>query len=375
MRPSNSASILEVQGYMHGGSCTHTVMLCKGLSESGFRVMLAGPLPENGYVKNHLSEIGVPYNPVALRGRSDFRSVARLIKMVNREHIDIVHTHCQNADFLGGIAARLAGARLLVTTIHGLIPEAEDMRKLAYLVSLRLLPDHLIAISESVRQRGISLGLDPKRITTILNASETGIAGRVRASAEVRSSIGVGGDEFLLACVGVLDPSKGTETAIRALPFVVARHPKTRLLIIGDGKLRPTLEALCMDLRIAGRVSFLGHRGDVPDLMNASDIVVNPSRMEGFGRVNTEAMALGKPVVCSDIPAFREIVIDGVTGFLVPLDDPLSFASAISRLLDSPDERQRLGSAGRGRVRDHFNANKFVTETRDLFDHLLARRR
>lgn len=369
-----SMNILEVQGYMDGGSCIHTLMLSQGLSEYNVNVILAGPIPQYDNIKQLVQESCVSQEIVPLKGRYDYYSIKRIMQLIDGYDIHIVHTHCQNADFLAGIAARLKKGPLLITTVHGLIPDGGHLRRLAYIQTLKKMPHHLIGISETVRERVISLGINPQKITTIYNATDKRIAKHNNFPDNIKRALNITDNSPIIVCVGILEPSKGTEVVIKAMSLVLEKHPNANLIIVGDGILRDYLEKLSKTLGINDKVQFLGYRNDVPDLLNAADIVVNPSKMEGFGRVNTEAMILKKPLVCSDTPTFREIVENGVTGFLAKTDDPVDFALAINTLLYSPTKRILMGNAGWERVNRKFNIEEFIKKTYELFDCLLTKK-
>jgi glycosyltransferase involved in cell wall biosynthesis len=158
------------------------------------------------------------------------------------------------------------------------------------------------------------------------------------------------------------DRDKGVEVLLRAMPWVLRDVPGARLEIAGDGDDRKRLEQIAIDRAIAGRINFLGDLRDdtLSDAYARASIFALPSSKEGFGIVFLEAMAHGLPVVAARAGATPEVVHDGVTGILVPPDDPASLASALSGLLLIPEEHAAMGAAGLRRVEEHFLYSHFA---------------
>lgn len=172
--------------------------------------------------------------------------------------------------------------------------------------------------------------------------------------------------------IGRLEPRKGHENLIRAMPAILQRAPNASLLIAGHdpwgyGK---KLQALIEVLGFKGEVRLVGFQSDVPSFLHALDVFAFASRSEGFGQVVIEAMAAGKPVVASKTPPLTEIVVDGETGLLVELDNIQGFADAIARLLTHSEEARRMGKRGQELVRSRFSAERMSAETLSLYQVL-----
>ncbi|EDM69917.1 glycosyl transferase, group 1 [Roseobacter sp. AzwK-3b] len=176
----------------------------------------------------------------------------------------------------------------------------------------------------------------------------------------------------ILAC-GRLTKQKDYPTLLRA--FALLKGAKLRLKILGEGELRERLQVMVMELGLAERVTFLGFQRDPFSYMRAADIFVLSSRWEGFGNVLVEAMAMGTPVVSTDCPhGPAEIIADGETGLLVPVDQPEALAESLQRLIDDPALRRRLGEAGKVRAQD-FSAEKVGAAYAAHFRAIAARAR
>jgi len=201
-----------------------------------------------------------------------------------------------------------------------------------------------------------------------------------------RAALGAAGArQVLLAVVGQLSPWKGQDTAIEALRLLCAEGVDAHLLLIGSAKFiaRATrfdnrsylahLHSLVADAGLQERVSWLGERDDVPELVRALDVLLLPSWEEPFGRALIEAMALGVPVVATNVGGPAEIIEDGREGYLVAPREPRVWAQAIRRILDTPDRGLEMGRAGRHRVEQLFTIEHHVAATLDTYRRAIAR--
>ena len=175
----------------------------------------------------------------------------------------------------------------------------------------------------------------------------------------------------MVGSLGRLHPQKGFSDLLTAFAQVRQRIPSVRLFVAGDGELRDDLEAQARSLGMAAVVTFAGVRADVSEVLAALDVFVLPSLWEGMPNAVLEAMASGLPVVATAVGGTPEVVVDGVTGLLVPPQDPGALAQAIGHLLRDPDLRRRMGRAGRRRVEEHFDVRETVRQVESLYETLL----
>jgi glycosyltransferase involved in cell wall biosynthesis len=181
-------------------------------------------------------------------------------------------------------------------------------------------------------------------------------------------------DSFVWLAVGRFERAKDYPNMLRAFAGVVARRPEARLLIAGQGTLQGEAEQLAAKLKIADRVHFLGVRKDIPALMNAADAYVMSSAWEGTPMVLLEAGATGLPIVATAVGGNGEVIVDGQTGFLVPPGDSEALMQAMLRLMDlSPEERVRMGLAGRAHVEANYSLERVVDQWEKLYQELLQK--
>jgi len=355
-----------------GGAELHLLTLCRYLKQAGVEVVV-GYLKEgkgSRFLREDFEREGI--RVADLRGERlwDGRCLWRAVQLVRQECPDLVHTHLPRADLVGAFV-RAAGVRVpWVSSVHGIYSRSWRGKWSLPLFSLLWRrADAVIAISYAVRDwlvkehqvppgkvHVVHYGIEPDRFVS-LGEAKTGE-----------------GDCPVIGTIGRLEPWKGHETLIRAMPLVLMRHPQARLRIAGhdpwgySGSLRRLIESLGLE----EKVELLGFVEDIPSFLRGINVFAFASRSEGFGQVVIEAMAAGKPVVASRIAPLTEIVVDGETGFLVPPDDPEAFAEAISQVLADREKAYKMGNQGQRRVREVFSVEIMARKTIDIYTNLLT---
>ncbi len=361
-------------GYGVGGAEQLILDTAPRLRAQGFDLRSAA-LKGPGPLLAELEAAGVPSVALGARHRGDLAVVLRLAALLRRERIDLLHSHLFLANLAGRIAGRLAGVPVILSHQHDTDVWMRPHHRLLERWSVRL-ADRVITCSEAVRVWEIeTIGLPPDKVTTLRNAivppAEPGDADR-RA---VRQALGIAPDEVVVGTLGRLhEPKKGLSVFIDAAAAVLARVPRARFVLAGDGPSRAELEARAARAGLGDRLLFAGARRDVTRLLSAYDLFVQPSRWEGFGLTLVEAMAVGLPVVATDVGGIPEIVRHGRDGVLVPAGDAAALALAIADLLDDPARRSAFAAEGRHRAHTEFHIDRLVAETAALYRDALARR-
>lgn len=233
------------------------------------------------------------------------------------------------------------------------------------------LADRIVCVSDAARMTFRMSGLEPSRFATIHNGIIP-VPARLPPQA-VRRKLGVGKEKLLLT-VGRLTEQKRHAVLLAAFRPVLRAHPDARLLIVGSGPLDAPLQRLAARLELNGNVDFLGARDDVPDLLAAADVFCLPSYFEGHPLVLMEAMSAGLPIVAARSLGITEVVDNGETGVLVPVDDEVSLGAALCRLLSDPPLAQRLADRGRRVASGRFGAARMAARMQALYRDVLSAR-
>lgn len=308
--------------------------------------------------------IGAPVMTPGLRWKIDPGALLRLTSYVRREKIELVHTHMDLADYYGAAAARLGGARGLVSTRHN----ADEFRtrrtwkRYPFLLLERLsyeMADRVVGVSQGVVDFLVANEHLPRRkMIVIPNGVEPDLLDRPPARDTSRTRLDLPPFHPMLGCVGRLEPQKGHTYLLQAMPAILAARPTTGLVIAGDGPLRAGLEAEARRLGIADRVAFLGFHHDVPGLLAALDLFVLPSLWEGLSKALLEAMAVACPIVATRAVGVTEVLRDDEEGILVPLRDAGALAAAVVRAAGDPGLSGRLGRAARRRAMERHSMRR-----------------
>ena len=369
--------VLHLVPEARGGICRHVVALCQELPSRGWSCMVTAP---QGSL-DRMIEFGLPEEtdriPLGhlLPGPRDLVPAiepAALARVRNLARIGdrLVHAHGYRAGLLAG----LARFRPSILTAHNLPP---DRSRLILKRSLRT-PDALVAISPAVADQLVELGAPVERVRVIPNGIAVPPLPTPEQKADARRQLlellpqAKEGEASaagpLLLGVGRLSPEKGFDVLLQALPQIRVQFPEVCLVLVGDGPERATLEeAVPEDLR--PRVAFAGHRSDATALLPGADLVVIPSRAEGQSLVALEALAVGLPVVASDVGGLPSMIRPGETGWLAQATDPNDLARGVLEALAVAPASG--AEARRSFVRKHFSLEESMRRLLGLYNELL----
>ncbi len=308
-------------------------------------------------------------------------AVGDLVRLMRRHRPDMVITRGFNAEMLGALAARIARVPMTVVWKHNCGDVKRRHRERVLGPAITRMSDAFLGVAfGQVPYLVNELGIPGAKIRVIHNGvdpAEYSPDGRRTARAEpVAAELGIAPDDDVVGILAVLRTEKDHATFLRAGRLVVDAHPSAKLLVVGDGPLRPELERLAAELGLGDRVVFAGMRSDVDVMLRLIDVAVLSSyTIECFPFAILEAMTAGLPAVCTSIGGLPEMVEDGETGHLVPPRDPRGLAEAILRVLADPERRIAMGDAGRRRLEAHFTLERSVAETQRVLTDLMEARR
>ena len=338
-----------------------------------FPVMIGSLAPE-GSLQRAMRELGVHTFGIGATNRWHYgRAIARLVGLIRREGVSVLHAHCFDPTFVGLMAARLTGSTFVFTRHH-----SDHNLRLGKPWHTRIdawcgrHADRVVAVSEATRRIMTDVERVPARkIVTIYNGAEPLTAPAPGAVEVLRRRLGLRGEAVCLM-VGRLHEEKGHRVLFDALPGVLPHAGPLAVLLAGDGPHRAELEAevRCRDLGTI--VRFLGRRHDIAELISLSSVVVLPSLAESFGFAALEAMSLGRPVVATRTGGIPEVVVDGRTGLLVSPGDADGLAVALSRVLKDREWARTLGEEGQKRT-GLFTVERMVRGYESVYEDLLGR--
>jgi glycosyltransferase involved in cell wall biosynthesis len=352
------------------GAQAHLGQLVSRLDKGGFEpevvCLLAG-----GPVAEEMKARGVPVEVLGLGRLYGPRALAELVRFARRlreRRIDVLHTYLVSANIYGTIAARVAGVPVITSRRDVGFSRNWRLRLLEERL-INPLVDRVVAVSPAVAElTRREHGIRPGRLVTIENGVDVEAFqpdGQPRA--EARRELGLLDDEIAVGVIGHLSPVKGHADFLRAAAQVYAQEPRARFVLVGDGPLRPALEALAASLALGPRVVFAGTRADMPRVLSALDVVAVPSHSEGMSNALLEAMAMALPVVATRVGGNPDVVRDGVTGRLVAPRDSEALARALTELVKDPAARQSLGQAARRHVADTLSLSGMVRGYEELY--------
>lgn len=379
---SASVPILHLSSsHVFGGAEEHIRTLLTYMDADRYRCAVA--LPAGGDFHRVLASHGIVTHDVAFSSKWDLGSLSALRRIVRDNRYAILHSHNRREDLFAVSAARATGA-LAVTTIHDRINMDQDGRRVRNLGAwvynrvLRQSFAKIVTVSEATRWDVIrQTRADPSRVVHVVNGVDLTRLERALPADAARRRLDLAGDAQLVGIIarvrGENIGKKGHRYLFEAFGRIYGRFPHARLVVVGEDQgARAFLGRLACDARIAGRVTFLGYRADVIEIVSALDVLAVPSLFEGLPRALMDAMLLGKCVVASAVDGIAEIVEDGVSGLLVPPADAQALAGAIEKALAGEALRQRLGVAAQEVIRNRYGASIMAAETADVYDALLG---
>lgn len=285
--------------------------------------------------------------------------VRRMARIFRHWGVDVVHTHNTKPFLYAAPAARMARVPGLIQTRHGQAYQAPRRRIIAFKLA-SMAADRIVCVSDDARRLTARNGVSEGKLQTLWNG--------IHLDRFPYSGPQEGGPAVL---VSRLSPEKDVANLVRAVAVVASKRPSFRLEIAGGGQCLYDLQRLTSELGVERNVHFLGEVRDVPSLLSRASLFVLPSLTEGLSLTLLEAMAVGLPVVATNVGGNAEVVAQDTTGLLVPKSDPAALGAAVLRVLEDPELGRRMGRAGRRRVERHFDVRNMVRRYEALYAEIL----
>lgn len=357
-----------------GGAEVLSLALAESLSDQ-FRYVYVC-LDEEGELADAARAQGIRVHCMHRKPGIDLGCVGRLREVLYREKPALIHAHQYGAFFYSSLA-RLGTSRLpIIYTEHGRPPnDAPSFRHAVANFFLCRYHDQVITVSEDMRKAVIANESIPKRQVKVIynGVNSARIQAFAGARKPVRLRFGVSDDQVLVVQVARLEAVKDHVTALRAMARLKRSHPGVRLLLAGTGSQAAAIARQISELGIENSVIQAGYyEGDVAEVMQAADIFLLSSIKEGAPLTILEALSAGKPVLATDVGGVSELVASNQTGLLCAAGDPEAMARQLSRLAESENLRDRLGTTGRARVEQEFSEQQMHHAYRKTFHGALG---
>lgn len=353
---------------VRGGAEKQLALLAAGLRAEGWDVQVC-VLTHGGPWAAYLQQAGVPCTVLGKRFKVDPLAWWRLVRYLRCVRPQLVQTWLFAANSYGRAAALAAGVPVIVASERSSDPW-KSSHELALDRWLARRTQRIVVNSSGVRDFYVARGLPAEKFVIIPNAVELAPPSPLPRQ-QVLRSLGLPTQAKLIAAVNRLWPQKRVKDLIWAADLLKVVRDDVHLLILGEGPLRARLERFCCQIELQDRVHFLGDRPDVPQLLQHCELLWLASGYEGLPNAVLEAMAAGIPVVATDLPGTRDLVVPGITGYLVPVGDRAALAREALRLIENPELARRLGQAGRERAAQHFGLSAMLERYAALYSELL----
>ncbi|MFO7652984.1 MAG: glycosyltransferase family 4 protein [Candidatus Krumholzibacteriia bacterium] len=354
-----------------GGGEKWMLTAAAAMRERGHGVALAAP--PDAVILARADRAGIEVLPAPFARDLDPVSFLRVWRHCRRRRVQVLCLNMDRVLRIAGLAARLAGVPVVLPRRGSEFPLKSHLN---YRFHYRCVATGVIVNSEATARTLVQdIAWRPAGSVHVLyNGLDLAPFATARPRARLRRALGLAEGDLALVLVGELTARKNAALLVGVLPSLLRDHPRVQVLLAGEGEEREALSGQAAGLGVADHVRILGFRDDVPDLLAAADLLVHPARVEGFGYAVVEAMAAGLPVVATRASSIPEIVVDGETGFLFPLDDAAGLEAAVRRYLADPDLRARHGAAGREHVRRRFELGARTGELEAIFRTQLEQR-
>ncbi len=316
---------------------------------------------------------------LSMRGEWDVQAVFRMAQILRQEQVHILHMHTAHAVTLGSLAGKIAQIPVCILSRRVQFPLGSWLSRFKYQWGI----DKIIAVSSEVRNQLLRDGIEEDKIIVIPSGVDLVRFNPHIPSGRLHRELKLPENTLLVGVIGYLSPEKGQSLLIQAVPEILKQVPEVKVILVGDGPLRPALQSQIDTLGLNQTVYLLGFRSDIPEILADLDILLSTSFSEGSPGTVKEAMALGKPVLALDAGGVRELITNGVEGILIPYRESAKggfhkelvqeLAAAVISLLKDKKKRQHMGQAAIKRIQA-YGMDKMIERTEALYREILRKK-
>jgi glycosyltransferase involved in cell wall biosynthesis len=355
---------LDTERVWRGGQ-DQLLSLLRGLLQRGHEVHLI--CHPKSLLEERAREVGVRVHPVSIRSEVGPIAFFRVLAVLFRTHPEVLAFNTPRPILLGNLASRFTSVRVRIIFRRVNFPlRRSPLTRLKYTWGI----DCIVAISKSIRYQLRIGGVPASRIRTIYEGMDLTLYPKPEMPKPRRP-----GEPIVVGTVAHLSHEKGLAHLVKAAATIPNVHSCLRFLIVGDGECREELEDEVRTRGLQPCFQFLGFQDRIAGLLQSFDIFVLPSLSEGLSSAILTAMASSLPVVATDVGGIPELIRNGDNGLLVPPADAGALARAIEFLATNPEERLRMGQAGRKLMEERFTLQRKILETEELCAFFLREKR
>jgi glycosyltransferase involved in cell wall biosynthesis len=354
------------------GQTTHVLSIARFLDKDRYQLTVVIPSHlqqcEPAFLQTGVKVVLLPMRKLFW----PFSSISALIRLIRLGKMDVVHIHSQETGLTARPLSWIAGARNIFYT-----PQTIDIRQIRwnwlYILLERVLAritKVIISVNEADRDRLSRWGIPSQKLTVIRNGIDVDATNLKYDRHQICSTLGIEIDQPLVMQVGRLSEQKNPLDFVEGARLVLRELPDVQFVLVGEGPLEREVLAQIRSLRLENKIHLVGWQPEAFHLMSGADLVTLTSLWEGTPYSLLEAMASCKPVVTTSVNGCKEIVVDGVTGFLVPQRDPVAWANRVITLLTNPALAEDFGQQGRKRVQAMFSIQKMIGQLEILYSQM-----
>lgn len=354
-----------------GGQEIRIIQESLRFTELGYRVLIA--CQEKSQISKQANRAKLPVFIVRMRSAFDPVAITKLLRITISEKVNIIHTHSSRDSWIAGIAGRVSGTPV-IRSRHLSTPVGTSWQTTFV---YRYLADVIITsgtyIKETLAARN---NLDPEKIVSIAAGVDTERFDIKKSSGNKILNEFRLKDAFpLVGVVAILRSWKGHRYLLEAVPKVVSIYPKARFLIVGNGPVYDSIQQKIRNFGIEKYVIMTNFRDDIPDIMAALDIFILPSyASEATSQVIPQALAMGKPVIATNVGGLSEIIDNGITGLLVPPKNHAAISNAIIWMAKHREETNEMAIKGREKVLKHYTFQRMIDRTAEVYYSVMGKK-
>ena len=375
--------LLLVPTFDVGGTGNAVFTLANSLNPNKFNPVICSMRKPDLRAEERAKECGIMVIKLNMRSFFDISVISKLSRILKREEIDILHNHGFRPEIYGGLAGRIAKCKgILATILHNPAQDIPldygfvigNIMNLLRRIFAFFCEDVLVAISEDAKKGLLKLHFSSKKIKVIYSGINHNLLQQNKNHFNRKNTLakfGIISDKFIIGTISVLKPRKGLSYLINAAKIVAQECPEINFLIIGSGSLEKELKEKVKSSGLQKHIVFQNYIKQISEFYKSIDLFVLPSLTEGIPAVLLEAMAFGVPVVATRVGGVPEMIEDGISGILVPPQNPEALAEAIIKIYKNPNLASIMAKNARARFEKYFTANTMARQYEKVYEELL----